>query len=170
MYRVRKLFLVLIQLRRDSAVMIQRCYRRFRMVSLIPRALRFRKNMAAITIQKYLKGFLTFHSWRLEVDKQKIKDTISYFDILRTKLLAKTQIVIKKNWLLHLEKKRMREIEQLKIREKEESARLRMLELQDSYRSGSGSGNKGTMKKKKSQMSKGLVSQATVSSNSLVRD
>jgi hypothetical protein len=66
--------------------------------------------------------------------------------------------VIKKNWVIHLEKKRMREIEQLKIREKEESTRLRMLELQDSYRSGSGSGNKGTMKKKKSQMSKGLVS------------
>ena len=132
MHRLRKLFLVLIQLRKDSATMIQRCYRRFRMVSLIPRALRFRKHTAAITIQKYLKGFLTFHSWRLQVNKQKIKDTISYFDILRTELLGKAQIVIRKYWLLHLEKKRMKEIELLKIRQKEESARLRMLELQDS--------------------------------------
>ena len=120
------------------------------MVSLIPRALRFRNHLAAVAIQKYLRGFLTFHSWKLKVDKQKIKDTITYFDSLRNDLFSKAQIVIKQHWLLHLEKKRIKEVEQLKIKQKEESARLRMLELQDSQRSGSGSGNKRSMRNRKS--------------------
>jgi hypothetical protein len=65
-------------------------------------------------------------------------------------------------------RKQMREVELLKIRQKEETARQRMLELQDSQRSGSSRGNKSGINKRKSQMSKGTL--MTVSSNSLVRD
>ena len=59
MYRARKLFVMLFNLRQNAAIIIQRNYKRFRMVSLIPKALKYRKNLAAITIQKYLRGFLT---------------------------------------------------------------------------------------------------------------
>jgi hypothetical protein len=39
---------------------------------MIPRALKYRKDLAAIGIQKYLRGYLTYRDLRLKMAKQKI--------------------------------------------------------------------------------------------------
>jgi hypothetical protein len=65
---------------------------------MVPRAIYFRKFNAAATIQKYLRGFLVHHYWRTAIDKQRIKENLSFFDDMRERMHMDAVKVIKKCW------------------------------------------------------------------------
>jgi len=58
MITLRRHFLKEVSRRQRAAAVIQILWRIYRRYTLMPRALKFRKDRAAILVQKYLKGYL----------------------------------------------------------------------------------------------------------------
>ena len=68
---------------------------------MLPKALAFRKNMAATTVQKWMKGYNIFHKMFLHLRKEKLRDTASFFDTMRADLEKKAVLIIQREWRLY---------------------------------------------------------------------
>jgi histidinol phosphatase-like enzyme len=89
--------------------MIQRRFHAYRISTLIPRTLRYRKEQASLTVQRYLRGLLVSKNWRLQYDKMRLKTNFAFFTDIRNGILAKSQVKIRRVWLKYHAKKKEEE-------------------------------------------------------------
>ena len=63
--------------------MIQRNYREFRRVKMLPRAIKFYKDQQATIVQKYMRGYMIYHQKFVSLRNQKLKINANFFDAMR---------------------------------------------------------------------------------------
>ena len=68
-FKARKLFHIIQTQRKAAASKLQKAWRKFRLFSLIPKALKFRKKLAIVTIQKYLRGYKEYSIYNRIIQK-----------------------------------------------------------------------------------------------------
>lgn len=78
--------------------MIQRNYKCWRTFNLIPKALKFRKNMAAQMVQKFVKGYIVFHTMYGKLRKSKIEANYEWFKEKREVIKQESAILIQNWW------------------------------------------------------------------------
>ena len=77
----------MIKNRDDAARKIQHLWKRYRLFSMIPKALKARKNMAASLIQRYVKGYIGWRGINRIIREKRLKANFEYFSVLREKLV-----------------------------------------------------------------------------------
>ena len=102
------------QIRQDKAFMIQRNYKIWRLMTMIPRTWREHKNKQATIVQKHMKGYYVFYKRQNEIRKVKMDINYAYFNAMRTKLCNNAQNVIKQTFMTYF--KNMPEEKQRKFR------------------------------------------------------
>ena len=124
-------------MRRDAIKVIQRCYHAYRMRTLIPKALLYRKFNGAQTIQKYLRGYSVARRTKIMHAKFRLQKHFAYFEQMRFQLMVKAHLLIKRQWDLFIKRKRSKEEEAARvINDARIAAELEaklMLELDDDY-------------------------------------
>ena len=107
--------------RRDRASRrIQRAWKRFKQLCLIPRALAARKNKAALLIQRYARGYVEWRGVNRVIREKRMRQTLEYFGSLRDKVVEDCQIFIRYQWKRYKVRKKKR-IEEEKRRKREEA-------------------------------------------------
>lgn len=85
---------------RDEAVnTIHRAWKRFRMITMIPKVMKERRKRALIIIQKFMKGYYQFYKYKDEIRQFKLQNNFEYFNSIRLKLQTESQLIIRRFWL-----------------------------------------------------------------------
>lgn len=145
-----------VQARRlHAAKIIQRCWRKNRWTRLLPK-LRYRRHEeAALTVQKYLRGYLVFKKSFKEVVQVKIEDLTDYFSVMRFQLILDAQIKIAYYWRRYLRRCQRLILQQQKLKAEKDKSKKRATQVSHVSQlknsniypgGGGGSGNNQTMK------------------------
>ena len=89
----------IIDKRNSSATCLQQAWKRYRMLSLFPKAIKQIKNIRLGIIQKYIRGYLAYNKVQKELVKMKLKQ-LEFFDKIKQKLYEDSQIKIRYYWRL----------------------------------------------------------------------
>ena len=81
----------------ETAKKIQRCWKRYRIFTLIPKTLKFRRNKANITIQKHMRGYKNFVKFREILRNKRLNSNFKYFTKMREKLELDTVVKLQYN-------------------------------------------------------------------------
>lgn len=69
-----------------AALKIQKNYKTWHRWSLIPKALKFRKNQMATIIQKYMRGYRVYHQMYTELRQTKLQENFNFFKEMRQRV------------------------------------------------------------------------------------
>jgi len=72
-----------------AVLMIQRNFREYRRVSMLPKAIKMFKSLHVKSIQKYLRGYLVFHKRVPELRQEKLGKIYVFFDNIKQGIEAK---------------------------------------------------------------------------------
>ena len=97
------------KLRNDAATKIQKNYLTWRRWSLIPKALKFRKNQMATIIQKYMRGDRICNSMYTKLRKTKLQQNLRFFYDMKYRIEYVAINRIKLFYLIYLRHKKMQE-------------------------------------------------------------
>eukprot|EP00347_Sterkiella_histriomuscorum_P001550 403371606 len=146
---------------------IQKFWKKIRIFSLLPRALQYRKDFAAIRIQKYINGFKSRKKVSEELKLQRLLKNFDYFEQMREKIRIEAAIQVQAVWKMHqaMKEKIFLKMQKLKIEQaskqanrknKQQSSKntnvLQINQVQNS-KNDKKTGNMGTNKKMTSAMS-----------------
>lgn len=92
--------MVIAQERESAARHLQRAWKRYRSVSLVPKAWELSKFHNLAKIQKYLRGYIVFHRVKRMRQKEKFDSNIQYFEAIKNNLMVQAQRVIRFYWRL----------------------------------------------------------------------
>lgn len=95
----RKRFKAIVAKRNAAASYLQRVWKRYRMITMVPKAWRAKKFKWISTLQKYIRGFLAFKKVQRELNSLKLREAFDYFDTIKNDLLVDAQIKIRYGWL-----------------------------------------------------------------------
>ncbi|TNV82180.1 hypothetical protein FGO68_gene233 [Halteria grandinella] len=98
MHFVRQAYLKLSQLRLYAVLMVQRKFRDYRRHTIVPRMLKQRRDNAASTVQKYMRGYLVNKEWTLLKKKKRIESNYVHFAEWREQVVHDCQVKIVKQW------------------------------------------------------------------------
>lgn len=85
-------------MRENSAVMILRAWKRYRMLAMIPKVMKERKKRAITEIQKFIRGFNEFFKYKQLLRQFRLENNFKYFNEIREKILVDCQIKIRYYW------------------------------------------------------------------------
>lgn len=102
----------------EAVAVIQRCWRKYRVFSLLPKALKYRRNKACWTIQKFARGYQAYHKVKNELRETRLRAWFNYFDDMRQKLCDQNVRVIQYHSRKFLQKLHEKQESELKIKEK----------------------------------------------------
>jgi hypothetical protein len=98
-HQAQKRYREFVSKRDNAARYIQRVYKRYRMISMVPKAWRKFKNDRITRIQKFIRGYLAYKSVFSERFNTKLKTNFDYFDKIKYQLQENAQIKIRYYWL-----------------------------------------------------------------------
>ena len=82
--------------KRDNAARyLQRVWKRYRLITMVPRAWKAKKYNWMCILQKYIRGYLAHKRVSKELNSLKLKDAFEYFDNIKQDLLEDAQIKIR---------------------------------------------------------------------------
>lgn len=84
---MRKIYHLIQHERNKAAARIQKAFKRYRMFNLIPKALKFRKNIMVLRIQKFLRGYKVYSKINKIIRDKHMKETFEYFESLRKEVV-----------------------------------------------------------------------------------
>ena len=82
-------------IRNAAARRIQHLWKKYRIFSMIPKALKARKNMAATLVQRYVRGYIDFTNIRTIINQKKLKENLEYFGKIKFTLESNAQVKIR---------------------------------------------------------------------------
>ena len=91
-------------------MVIQRCWRKYRIFSLLPKALKYRRNKACAIIQKVMRGFYEFNLVKGMIREKRLKSCFKFFSNMRKDLYADRVIVIQYHARKYLQRKKVRKL------------------------------------------------------------
>jgi hypothetical protein len=109
--------------REKAARYLQRIWKRYRMVTMVPKAWRKFKYDRLTRIQKYLRGYLDYKRVFTEKNNKKLKSNFDYFDRIRKDLYENAQIKIRYHWLKHKKQLALKREAESKKKSKEKSSK-----------------------------------------------
>ncbi|CAI2366125.1 unnamed protein product [Moneuplotes crassus] len=133
-YIALKRFKMYIKRRLDAVMYIQRVWKRYRMISMIPKAWRKFKNKRILRIQKFMKGYIVHKRTFETLSKLKLTQNFEYFGQIRHKLYVNSQIKIRYYYLKW--KKRIAMKKRASIRSATKNKKLKMTHKFNSFRKG----------------------------------
>ena len=105
MWRKRRDFVRYRDNRESAALRLQRFWKRYHMWQMIPRALKERKERAAIEIQKYLRSYISNKYFIKIFAEYKLKNCHDYFSKIKLDFILSAQILISYSWKRYLKRK-----------------------------------------------------------------
>lgn len=85
--------------KRDQAArFLQRVWKRFRLLTMVPKAWRAKKKRMMSTLQKCIRGYCVHKRVIKELNTAKLKQTFDFFDSIKNNLLDDAQIKISYRW------------------------------------------------------------------------
>jgi len=97
--RAKNIYRTMILLREKAAEAIQRTWKRHRNITMIPKVMKERRKRALVIIQKFMRGYMEFNKHKSNVRQFRLKNNFIFFDKIRLKLLAASQMIIRYYWL-----------------------------------------------------------------------
>ncbi|CAI2385091.1 unnamed protein product [Moneuplotes crassus] len=86
-------------IKREKAVIkIQNSWKRYRMLTMIPKVIKERKKRAFVIIQKYMKGYRDYTRYKYELKHFSLVNNFKFFNKIRQKLYVNSHIVISYWW------------------------------------------------------------------------
>ncbi|CAI2363775.1 unnamed protein product [Moneuplotes crassus] len=73
---------------------LQKCWRYYRIFTLVPKTLRFRKRRALIRIQKFLRGYRDYKKIKEQLSERRMENNFEYFSKMREKIEEDSAIFI----------------------------------------------------------------------------
>lgn len=77
---------------------MQRVWKKFKLLTVIPKAWRAKKKRMMSTLQKRIRGYLVHKRVMKELNSTKLKQTFDFFDSIKNNLLDDAQIKISYRW------------------------------------------------------------------------
>lgn len=109
--------------RNKAAKYIQRIWKRYRMVTMVPKAWRKFKYDRLARIQKFLRGYMVFKRVFNEINDKKLKSNFEFFDRIKHDLHENAQIKIRYHWLKHKKQLAMKKEAEMNKKNKGKSAK-----------------------------------------------
>lgn len=113
-FRCRKLYKRVMRLRLEAAIIIQRSWRSTRWRKLFPKLRQLHQMNSAVTIQKYLRGYLVAKRSFKELINFKLQNMTDHFKCMRADFINDMQIVIAYHWKKYIREKKIK-IEKLRL-------------------------------------------------------
>ena len=102
-FQERKVYLIVKRIRNEAASQIQRAYKRYRVISIVPKALKYLRNQQTLMVQTYMRGFkgkqicltsLDFSRIRKIIRTKQMHEAFEYFSKLREGVLEEVSSTI----------------------------------------------------------------------------
>lgn len=88
----------LLRERISAATVIQGYWRRYLRRTIVPKLLRSRKQAAATFIQRFLRGWRSFHQVDMERREKRLKENLEYFQKIKNFMEESAQVKIRYYW------------------------------------------------------------------------
>ena len=89
----------LLRERIQAATVIQGYWRRYLRRTIVPKLLRSRKQAAATFIQRFVRGWKSFHQVDMERREKRLKENLEYFQKIKNFMEESAQVKIRYYWL-----------------------------------------------------------------------
>lgn len=119
----RKKYIKIVERRNEAARYIQRIWKRFRLISMVPKAWRKFKYNKLVSIQKYLRGYVVHKRIFNILYEKKLTSTFSYFEKIKAQLRENAQIKIRYYWFRMKRLRKKKEAEDAKKKTKGKNKR-----------------------------------------------
>lgn len=121
-YKTQEWYRIITQLRIDACIRIQRNWKLIKFLKMGPKIRKAKRDAAAITVQKYMKGYLTQKHALKQMAETKIGVTAAFFQSMRDDLLLSAQITIAYQWRRYIKLKRREEALEKEMASKNKTA------------------------------------------------
>lgn len=97
-FLLRNKYLKLIEKRNKAAAYLQNAWKSYRIVSIMPKFLKKSKFIKLTLIQKYLRGYLTYHKYQKAILNKRLSENGKFFDEIKLNLQNESQRKIRHFW------------------------------------------------------------------------
>ena len=106
-WRMHKLFSwfnLIRKIRAEAACKVQKAWKNFRLLRIVPKMMSNERQGAAVTIQKHLRGYLVLKEYSTQLSDIKMNSLVNYFDKMKIEMHTDMQIKIAYYVRKHLKK------------------------------------------------------------------
>ncbi|CAI2358840.1 unnamed protein product [Moneuplotes crassus] len=133
-WKVRKMYLQVQEIRNNAAKKLQKAFKRYRLFTLIPKALKCHKNNKIMMIQRIMRGYKVYSKINKIIREKHMKEAFEYFDALRRVVIQDASAVIIRSFREYKKRKNFNErIEEFRRKRKSEEKSKNKLRYKKQY-------------------------------------